>query len=69
MPQTFGRGPCRFCPMRVSSCGYGEWNHLRMHYRQVYEREPPDWFGVNDLVGRILDWKRMVINCANEASK
>ena len=69
MPQGFGDGPCRFCEKRVTSCGFGEWKHMQMHYRQVYGKEPPSFYGVNDLVGRVLEWKRKVIADANQASK
>ncbi len=69
MPGGFGRGPCRFCQREVTSCGFGEWKHMQMHYRQVYGKEPPSWFGVNYLVGRVLDWKRMEINCAQQTAK
>lgn len=61
---SFGVGPCRFCEKMVSSCGYGEWNHLRKHYREVFEKEPARFLGVTDLTGAILRWQNGAIDKA-----
>lgn len=62
MPQTFGRGKCRAqgCDREVTVCGYGEWQHLRAHYRKLWGQPAPKTYGVLKLLNSIADAHRSV---------